>query len=94
MTTRLHALCGAVAIALSAAALAQDPAYPTRPIRLVMPNAPGSSIDTVGRIVAARLGESLGQTIVIENRAGASGAIGMELGKNAPPDGYTLTVAS
>ena len=94
MRTRLHALCGVVAAALSAAALAQDPAYPTRPIRLVMPNAPGSSIDTVGRIVAARLGESLGQPIVIENRAGASGAIGMELGKNAPPDGYTLTVAS
>jgi tripartite-type tricarboxylate transporter receptor subunit TctC len=92
MRSRLYALCAAAV--LSGTALAQDPAYPTRPVRLIMPNAPGSSIDTVGRIVAARLGEHLGQQIVIENRAGASGAIGMELGKNAPPDGYTLTVAS
>jgi len=78
--------------ALSFAASAQD--YPGRPIRLMMPNAPGSSIDTVGRIFAARLGEVLGQQIVIENRAGAAGAIGIEIAKNAAPDGYTLLFAS
>jgi tripartite-type tricarboxylate transporter receptor subunit TctC len=78
--------------ALSLAAAAQD--YPGRPIRLMMPNAPGSSIDTVGRIFAARLGEVLGQQIVIENRAGAAGAIGIEIAKNAAPDGYTLLFAS
>ncbi len=85
----------ALALALSivaATAPAQD--YPTRPIRLIMPNAPGSSIDTVGRLVGVRLGEVLGQTIVIENRAGAAGAIGIESAKTANPDGYTLLFAS
>jgi tripartite-type tricarboxylate transporter receptor subunit TctC len=85
----------ALAVALSifaATAPAQD--YPTRPIRLIMPNAPGSSIDTVGRLIGVRLGEVLGQTIVIENRAGAAGAIGIESAKTANPDGYTLLFAS
>jgi tripartite-type tricarboxylate transporter receptor subunit TctC len=85
----------ALALALSlfaAAAPAQD--YPTRPVRLIMPNAPGSSIDTVGRLIGVRLGEVLGQTIVIENRAGAAGAIGIETAKTAVPDGYTLLFAS
>lgn len=68
--------------------------WPNRPVRIVMPNAPGSSIDTVGRIVSARLQELLGQSMVIENKAGASGAIGMEAVKVAPPDGYTLAVGS
>jgi len=83
----------ALALAIFAAAVpAQD--YPTRPIRLIMPNAPGSSIDTVGRLIGVRLGEVLGQTIVIENRAGAAGAIGIESAKTANPDGYTLLFAS
>ncbi len=82
----------------AAGAHAQAPAgageWPARPVRVVMPNAPGSSIDTVGRIVSARLQELLGQPLVIENKAGASGAIGMEAVKVAPPDGYTLAVGS
>ena len=68
--------------------------YPSRPIRLIIPNAPGSSADTIGRIVAARLGEALGQQIVVDNRAGAGGVVGMEIGKNAIPDGYTLIATS
>lgn len=68
--------------------------YPSRPIRLIMPNAPGSSADTMGRIAAQRLGESLGQQIVVDNRAGAGGVLGLELGKNAMPDGYTLITTS
>jgi tripartite-type tricarboxylate transporter receptor subunit TctC len=68
--------------------------YPERPIRLIMPNAPGSSTDTMGRIAAAKLGEALGQQLVVDNRAGAGGSIGMEMGKNATPDGYTLIVTS
>jgi tripartite-type tricarboxylate transporter receptor subunit TctC len=88
----LRVAFGALLTALALGAGAQD--YPSRPIRLMMPNAPGSSIDTIGRIFAARLGEVLGQQIVIENRAGAAGAIGIELAKNAPPDGYTLLFAS
>ena len=57
--------------------------YPSRPIRLIMPNAPGSSADTMGRIVATRLGEALGQQVVVDNRAGAGGSLGLEIGKNA-----------
>jgi len=74
------------------AAQAADPAkdYPNRPIRLIVPNAPGSSNDTLARIVAVRLADALGQSIVIDNRAGAGGAVGLEIGKNATPDGYTL----
>jgi tripartite-type tricarboxylate transporter receptor subunit TctC len=80
-------------IALAAtAAVAQD--YPSRPIRLLMPNSPGSSIDTVGRIVATGLGEALGQPLVVDNRAGAAGSIGIEAARAAAPDGYTLLFAS
>ena len=68
--------------------------YPIRPIRLIMGNAPGSSTDTIGRIVSERLGAALGQPIVVDNRVGAGGTLGMEIGKNARPDGYTLIVAS
>ena len=88
-----------LALALSSSALAataSDAArnYPDRPIRLIMPNAPGSSTDTMGRIAAAKLGEMLGQQLVVDNRAGAGGSIGMEIGRNATADGYTLIVTS
>ncbi len=68
--------------------------YPNRPIRLIVPNAAGSSVDTLSRIVAAKLGDVLGQQIVVDNRAGAGGIIGMEIAKGANPDGYTLITAS
>ncbi len=68
--------------------------YPERPIRMIMPNAPGSANDTMGRILAAKLGEALGQQIVVDNRAGAGGILGMEIGKHSIPDGYTLVSPS
>ncbi len=76
----------------SAADVASD--YPKRPIRMLVPNAPGSSVDVLGRLLALKLGEVIGQQIVVENHAGAGGQIGMEMGKNAAPDGYTIIVAS
>jgi tripartite-type tricarboxylate transporter receptor subunit TctC len=64
--------------------------YPSRPIRLIVPYAAGGGADSVARIVAKRVSEGIGQTIVIENRGGAGSIIGTELVKNAEPDGYTL----
>jgi len=77
---------------VGAVAMAQE--YPTRPVRIVVPNAPGSSIDIMTRTLSARMGDALGQAIVVENRDGAAGLIGMEQGKTARPDGYNLTSAA
>ena len=91
-------LCTAAALALAASGIASAAGtpdnYPIRPIRLIMPNAPGSANDTMGRILAAKLGEALGQQMVVDNRAGAGGILGMEIGKHANPDGYTLVSPS
>jgi len=64
--------------------------YPNKPVRMIIPFAPGGASDFVGRILQPRLSELLGQQIVIENRPGASGNIGLEAGARAAPDGYTL----
>ena len=64
--------------------------YPSRPVRMIIPFAPGGASDFVGRIMQPRLGELLGQPIVVENRAGASGNIGVEAAARSAPDGYTL----
>ena len=75
---------------LGAMAFAQT--YPTKPVRFIVPFAAGGSADIVARIIAPKLGEQLGQTIVIDNRPGASAIIGVEAGAKAPPDGYTVTL--
>ena len=78
-------------LALTAAhALAAD--YPSKPVRIISPFPPGGSVDLVARLVGAELSKPLGQQVVIDNRSGASGMIGTEVAKNAPPDGYTLLV--
>ena len=69
-------------------------AYPNRPVRLVVPYAPGGNIDITGRIVAPAMSDALGVSFVVDNRAGAGGAIGSDLVAKAAPDGYTLLVAS
>jgi tripartite-type tricarboxylate transporter receptor subunit TctC len=76
------------AVTLSAAPAAAD--YPTRPIRLVVPFAPGGGSDVVGRIIGLKLSESLGQTVVVDNRPGAASMIGTDLVAKSPADGYTL----
>ncbi|HKU71692.1 MAG TPA: tripartite tricarboxylate transporter substrate-binding protein [Burkholderiales bacterium] len=68
--------------------------YPDRPIRMLVPNAPGSSVDTLSRIMGNGLTQVLGQQVVIDNRAGAGGVIGMEIAKAAAPDGYTIIAAT
>ena len=68
--------------------------YPNRPVKLIVGFAPGGSTDIVARIVAQRLGERLGQTVVVENKAGAGGTIGADATAKAPADGYTLTLGT
>ena len=68
--------------------------YPSRPIRLIIPFPPGGSNDVVGRIVANQLGQKLGQTVFVDNRAGAGGVVGTDVAAKSVPDGYTLLVIS
>ncbi len=84
------AVLAMVAVAAAVVAPASAQAWPTRPVRFVVPFAAGSSPDVTARLVATRLTESLGQTVIVENRAGAAGIIGAELVAKAAPDGYTL----
>lgn len=68
--------------------------WPTRPIRLVVPFPPGGGVDAVGRILAEPLTQALGQAVIVENRAGAGGAIGVDSVAKAPPDGYAFSMVS
>ncbi len=87
LDTLLYCLLAACA-ALASPGLAQP--YPSKPIRMIAPSSPGGPVDTIGRIIAAGMTETLGQQVVVENRAGAAGQIGADLVAKAPPDGYTV----
>jgi tripartite-type tricarboxylate transporter receptor subunit TctC len=83
----------ALALASSFNAHAQQPRYPERPLRLIVPQAPGSSSDTLARIVATEMAKQIGQQIIVDNRPGGALMIGMELVARAQPDGYTIGYA-
>jgi tripartite-type tricarboxylate transporter receptor subunit TctC len=83
----------AVVVAASTSASAATASYPERPIRLVVPLSAGGSADIVGRVLAQKIGEKLGQQLVIDNRPGAGSIIGTEIAARAPADGYTLLLA-
>ena len=80
--------------ALSCITLTAHAQYPNRPIRLIVPQAAGSASDTSARILAHEFTRLLGQQVVVDNRAGASGIIGAEMGARAAPDGYSLIMAT
>jgi tripartite-type tricarboxylate transporter receptor subunit TctC len=88
----LRALCGFLLAVLTGIALAQP--YPAKPIRIVVPWAPGGSTDVLARLLAAKMSENWGQAAVVENKPGASGNIGSDLVAKSAPDGYTLLVGS
>jgi len=91
---RVVAVLLAGALSWSAAQLAQAQAYPAKPIRVIVPFAAGGFSDVVGRIVTQKLSENIGQSVVADNRPGASGIIGSEIVARAAPDGYTLLLNS
>ena len=88
----MSAVCCTLALAAAPFAAAQSDNYPTKPLRMISPFPPGGSVDTVARLVGAKLGENLGQQVIIDNRSGASGNIGTEMAARAAPDGYTLVI--
>lgn len=85
-------LCAALLVADMA--MAQDAAFPARPVRMVIHIGPGSSMDIIGRVLAQQLTDAWGQTVVVDNRAGAGGSIGMDAVAKAPADGHTILFAS
>lgn len=93
MLSITRGLLAALIVCTSASAVHAQK-FPTRPLRIIVPTAPGGGLDFVARLVGPKLTESMGQTVVVDNRPGASGVIGLELTARATPDGYNLMIIS
>src|SRR5450755_1509433 len=91
LATILSAICVAAAI-LTPAPVAAQTAYPSKPIKIIAPVQPGGGVDLVARTIADRLGQALGQSIIVENQSGGGGSIASMATARAAPDGYTLMV--
>lgn len=90
MKTFLTPLCAAMLLALSMTVGAQT--YPAKPLRMVVPFSPGGPNDTLGRLISQKLTETWGQTVVVDNRGGAGGTVGLEAASRLPGDGYTIAM--
>ena len=86
----LRATFAALALAAASSGFAQTQPWPSRPVRVVIPFPPGGTLDTVGRLLAQKLGDQTGQPFIVENRPGGNGVIGADEVSKAPADGYTL----
>jgi tripartite-type tricarboxylate transporter receptor subunit TctC len=86
----LRATFAALALAAAAPGFAQTQPWPSRPVRVVIPFPPGGTLDTVGRLLAQKLGDQTGQPFIVENKPGGNGVIGADVVSKAPADGYTL----
>jgi tripartite-type tricarboxylate transporter receptor subunit TctC len=84
----------AILAAVLCAGVACAQSYPSRPVRFILPAGPGGGLDIVARLIAPKLGQTLGQTVVVDNRPGASGSIALEIASRASPDGHTVMVFS
>src|SRR5688500_7667160 len=89
----MRALLAILSVAFAAHAHGQD-AWPTRPVRMILPFPPGGGTDILGRLIAERLSAGIGQPVVTENRGGAGGNVGAEAAARAAPDGYTIVLVA
>ena len=89
-----YAIAAVMAALCVSAACAADPPYPTRPVRIIVPFPPGAATDTIARLIGQKMTEAWGQQVVVDNRGGAGGNIGMSIAANATGDGYTILFVS
>ena len=87
-------ICVSALVASSAGFAQPDAAFPSKPVRMVIHIGPGSSMDIIGRVLGQKMSEAWGQPLIVDNRAGAGGAIGMDVVAKAPPDGHTILFGS
>ena len=94
MFNRAHLPAVCAAVLVTAAGMASAQAWPTKPIRIVVPYAAGGPADVIARLVAKKAGDTLGQTIIVDNKAGAGGTIGVDAALKSVPDGYTFALTA
>jgi tripartite-type tricarboxylate transporter receptor subunit TctC len=94
MILRRRTLLAATALGLAAPAIVRADTFPSKPVRWIIPFAPGGNYDVTSRIVGEAMSRHLGQPIIMDNRAGAGGVLGLEVAAAAPPDGYTVVMSS
>jgi tripartite-type tricarboxylate transporter receptor subunit TctC len=90
----MHSVAWLLASSIALTVTSAAAAYPERPLRVILPNAPGSTTDLLGRVVFTRVSEQFGKPIVVDNRPGAGGTLGMETAARAAPDGYTVVAVA
>ena len=90
----MHSVAWLLASSIALTVTSAAAAYPERPLRVILPNAPGSTTDLLGRVVFTRISEQFGKPIVVDNRPGAGGTLGMETAARAAPDGYTVVAVA